>query len=603
MDNIKEYLKYYFTRTNFEKDEILATFDCETIDEVTQEIYNYVSKNYEELLRYKNFYTSLNTLLITLAGMSNDNIELTHIRKNISDLLEIAKNFNKPYNKGEKPKDGLYHVSTNLKNTLSYDLEFMDTLLKQTDKKYDNYRMMEFIIFKLKTPDYLYRILETNPDFINLRNSDNVHLFRVVCEYYINNIKYLDRETIKYLKRIIIMMLENDKLKIRNEDIISILDLAKTVDRNSENEDIKFLVSTIKRYFQTLNADAKITSLDHAFMKNPLIVSTRGKKGYYDRRDDFVVTIDGTKNSNMDRILFDDAFSAYVDSVGHKHLVEYVADVDSVIKSGSPTDKFMRAQGRSIYAPGYVHPLIDYSISEKLALRKGEDKAAFVFDVTLDDNYNIIGIDSYKAIIRVNYNFHKNKVNGFIKYGYGDADDKLGMLNLMNEIATGIAINRRETIGARKPAQLIVDMFNTTPDLAMAQRFLKENRPFAYKNYLGRLKVNSKPHVNVVSDFIEQNNLTEESSEVLKSVFDIYNRIFYDTINYGNATYNGAACGSLGNPMREFICLEQLRAIDSMLIQGNHDDEYWAQRIENDCVEYTEASTKIKSLDGPQRGR
>jgi hypothetical protein len=86
-------------------------------------------------------------------------------------------------------------------------------------------------------------------------------------------------------------------------------------------------------------------------------------------------------------------------------------------------------------------------------------------------------------------------------------------------------------------------------------------------------------------------------------VFDIYNRIFYDTINYGNATYDGVACGSIGNPMREFISLETLRLIDSLLIQGTRDDEYWAQRIENDCVEYTETSSKIKSLYGPQRGR
>lgn len=601
MDNIKKYLFYYFKKTNFEKEEILATFDCDSIDEIVEEIYNYVESNYEELLSYKDFYVSLNSLLVYLVGMTNDNIELIHIRKNVSDLLDLSKNYNKPYNKGEIAKDGLYHVSNNFKNSLSYDLELIDNLLLKNDRRFDNYRIMEFIIFNLKTPDYLYRILETNPDFINLRNSDNIHLFRIVCEYYLSNIKNLDDEDIKYFKRIIVMMLESDKLKIRNNDIDAIFALASIIDKDNSNPDVQFLLETISRYFATLNADSRITSIDHTHMKSPVVFSKVNPKDYYDLRDEFVVSVDGTKNSNMDRILFDDAFSAYVDENGHMHLVEYVADVDSIVKSGSPTDNFMRGLGQSVYQPGYVHPLLDYSIAEKIALRKGEDKPAFVFDVTLDENFNVLGIDSYKAIIRVNYNLNKTQVNTFIKYGSND--EKLKMLNLMHDIAVGVTRNRRETIGARKPGQLIVDQFNITPDLAMAARFDKENRPFAFKNYLGKLKINSKPHANQVADFIEDNYLSDESNEMLTSVFDIYNRIFYDTINYGNATYDGVACGSIGNPMREFISLETLRLIDSLLIQGNRDDEYWAQRIENDCVEYTETSSKIKSLYGPQRGR
>ncbi len=92
---------------------------------------------------------------------------------------------------------------------------------------------------------------------------------------------------------------------------------------------------------------------------------------------------------------------------------------------------------------------------------------------------------------------------------------------------------------------------------------------------------------------------------MLNSIFDIYNRVFYDTINYGNKTYKGKPCGSVGNPMREYISLESDRLIKDIVIDNKNNEDYWKERIERDCIEYTATSAKIRELynNNNKRGR
>jgi hypothetical protein len=147
-----------------------------------------------------------------------------------------------------------------------------------------------------------------------------------------------------------------------------------------------------------------------------------------------------------------------------------------------------------------------------------------------------------------------------------------------------------------------MDEFNILPDLETAKYCEKNGIIFPYKNYGGKLPSGSRKHIKAVQQFEAENNLDEESSKLLNSIFDIYNRVFYDTINYGNKTYKGAPCGSVGNPMREYIALETDRLIKDVIIHDSNLD-YWQERIENDCIEYTEISAKIKELYEIKRGR
>ena len=90
---------------------------------------------------------------------------------------------------------------------------------------------------------------------------------------------------------------------------------------------------------------------------------------------------------------------------------------------------------------------------------------------------------------------------------------------------------------------------------------------------------------------------------MLNSFFDIYNRVFYDKINYGNKTYHGHPCGSVGNPLREYMSLETNRLIKDVVIEDKGNISYWIDRVDRDCIEYTETSAKIRTLYELKKGR
>ena len=51
-----------------------------------------------------------------------------------------------------------------------------------------------------------------------------------------------------------------------------------------------------------------------------------------------------------------------------------------------------------------------------------------------------------------------------------------------------------------------------------------------------------------------------------------------------------------GNPLREYISLDTCRLVKDLMIDDNHNTDYWEEKLSNDCVELSEASSKVKEL-------
>ena len=236
-----------------------------------------------------------------------------------------------------------------------------------------------------------------------------------------------------------------------------------------------------------------------------------------------------------------------------------------------------------------------------MSLKKGKTRNCITFDISVDSEGNIKGINFYKSIVRVNYNFTKDQADDFMKYH--DFDNRLNVLNKMYDLSAKLCKKRKGKIGKRSPAKLIMEEFNVLPDLVTADYFYNNGIVFPYKNYFGELNSGSRKNVIKIEDFIQENKLDDESIAMLNSIFDIYNRVFYDTINYGNKTYKGKPCGSVGNPMREYISLETDRLIKDLVILNLNNYDYWLERAQRDCIEFTETSAKIRSLYESKKGR
>lgn len=605
MEFLKNDLVNLFKLKNVNVNTFTSSLKCLSLEEALESVEGLFKSSFEEIINDSEFISNYFSLISNLAVQNNGDAKLL-ITNHINSIKKHAVNYCKPYNKKEKKKDHNYNSAKSLKLRCDGFITFILSRAETMSSKYEKFNIMNFIINKLKTPDYLFRIMQLNPEYLNSRDSFGHHIFVNTCEYFINNVTKIDDETIKYYKRIIIMMLENENLTLKNEEISNIIKLCEKVD-SSGNKELVFLKNAIKDHYPVINTYAKCNCVDYCFYEEPTILLSSSfdeslPDGTIDLTKLFTVSIDGNRNSRLTNVLFDDAFSIYRDGQDN-HLLIHIPDVDRVIKRDTELDMFMRHLSKSVYATGFKKPLLNFEIADELSLKQNAYRYAITFDITMDDDANIKNVEFYRSLIRVNYNLHKDKAEAFIKYGY--TDERLGMLRKVRDLMTKSARKRKEKVGGKSGAKIILDEINVLPDLVSAKFALENDIPFAFKNYLGKQKVGTNKHVLEVNDFIQNEALSSEGIEVLNSIFDIYNRVFYDTINYGNKSFHGEACGNVSNPLRDYLSLESDRLISDVVIDGNrvYDKDYWKERILNDAIEFTETTSKLNELYGLKRGR
>jgi hypothetical protein len=600
MEEIRETFKEIFDKKKVKLYMLLSKFSCSDLNELLVTFSNYFSNDFEYIISDENYMTDLNLFMMDFI---KDNIkteeDLYYLRAMINNEINSCKTFLKPYNKKEKKKDVLYSRVTKLKSLLQYDLDFIDNELIDKNTNYIDAKIINFIVFEVKNPDFVFRMTQTHPELLNTLDANGDKLFTVLVNYYLDNINNLSNEDLTYYKRVFMILFESDVLSLKYDELNKCYDRILNNYNRTNNKEIKYLLEIFKAHYPNLNG-TKLNCLSYIKKDAPLYKISKVKYEGYDLTDDFTITIDGLRNSNLTNVLFDDAF-ILKGSGNDLHLLVCVPHVDMFIKRDSDLDIFMRSLGESIYIKDYKKPLIKYELAKMMSLEKGKTRNCITFDISMDSDANIKGIEFYKSIIKVNYNLTKDKADDFMKYH--DFDDRLNVLNKMHDLALKLCRKRKEMIGKRSPAKLIMDEFNILPDLVSANYFYTNNIVFPYKNYYGKLKSGSRKHLNEIYDFIEENQLDEKSKDMLYSILDINNRVFYDTTNYGNKTYKGKPCGSVGNPMREYISLESDRLINDLLINNLNNYDYWLDRASRDCIEYTETSAKIRALYDSKRGR
>ena len=580
---------------------ILATFSCIDKNDFIDTLGKYLIDDFDYIISNDNYMNDLSLFILDFLNKHvNNEEELYDVRFLIQKTLKASREFLKPYNKKEKKKDLLYSKASKLKGLLEYDLEYIDTCLVDKNKDLDDYKILEFLIFELKNPDYIFRVCDIKPDFINVSDYKGSKIFNSLVDYYIDNIHDFDDKDLVYYKRVFMILFESGSLKLKNDELNNAYDKLNKIYSLNQDKNIKYLIDLIDNHYPTLNGAESINCVSYIDTKSPVNTSIIKKEDRVDLTNDFTITIDGLRNSKLTNTLFDDAFTLK-GSGNDLHILVSVPDVDLFIERDSLLDKFMRGLGESVYARDYKKALIEYDLAKTMSLEKSKVRNCITFDISLDSEANIKGIDFYKSLVKVNYNLTKDKADELMKYH--DFDDRLNVLNKMHDLACKLCRKRKDMIGKRSPAKIIMDEFNILPDLVTADYFNSNGIIFPYKNYLGKLKSGSRKNIIKINDFIDNNTLNEESIDMLNSFFDIYNRVFYDKINYGNKTYHGHACGSVGNPLREYMSLETNRLIKDVVIEDKGNISYWIDRVDRDCIEYTETSAKIRTLYESKKGR
>lgn len=543
---------------------------------------------------FTNFYYFVLTHLISNISSRDDAVALNQFYKSLKGIFSDEL---KPYNKGEIDKDGRYNVLNSIYNQYKgLDIYLKDLI--DNNNRNNRFKIIWFIISELHNPDYLFRIFELHPEYVNLKDENKTSLFIYICKYYMVNLKNLASEEITFYKRVIVMLLESDKLSLTNDELFSLLKMIENNKRSASADELihlSFISNEIDRHYEVINKDARLNCVDYCFRECPLSFIRRSNKTRVDLRSDFTFSIDSIRGKNFESRLFDDAFSYRDNGDGSYTLFMHIPDVDFFIKKDSETDLYMRSIGESVYAKGYKRPMLSYQAAKVCSLNQGEDKPAITFAIKVSNDGKVLDVNFYKSIIKVNYNLSTTSADIFANHL---PDERFKVLNSMKRLLVMMCKNRKCTVGGRSTSHLIVDEMNIITDLATASYFEQNGIIFPYKNFRGLRSKRSVEDVSKCEEFARLHDLGESDLELLYSIFDINNRVYYDTINHGNTEFNGQAVGNVGNPLRQYISLETDRLIKDVVISGEKNIDFWLERIERDCIEYTETSAKIKQLYG-----
>ena len=603
MGSIYDTLMRVMSRDEGLLDSIFSAFYVSSLEELLDLLKGFLTENMSILIEDDTFFNRYHSFLYVLSGLIDDTEELYKLRYFVSDNIKELKELNKKYHKKVNnvvcKKDKAYYATCEYINKLQSNLDTISVHISLNEEP-DDIHILWYVINELQNPDYLFYIFEKNPDLVNAKDEEKTSLFKLVCDYYLNNISDLDKETIKYYKRIITLFLENPNLRVNDAELVNILmDAERTLPHTSieGRQDVNFLINEINGHYATINADEKKTALDYIKQGCP-VDSFANFTSRDDERKDlqglFTLSIDRSGSNKIGNgMLFDDTFSYIPTNDGGAILYVHVPDVDYYVKKNSETDMFMRSLGESIYLKNYRTHLLHPALGTLCSLRQGEARPAITFRIKLDCNGAIRDIDFFESIVNVNYNLTTKDAGTFMK---NNNDKKLFILNDMFEMAKQMRRRRKETIGKRSKANIIIDEFNIAPDMGTAAFFQDQGIVFPYKNFAGKKSPFAREDVAKVGDYLDTHDLSEEQRDLLTSIFDANHRVYYDTVNHGNNSFGGVPMGNVGNPLREYISLETLRLIKDIIIKKEGNIDYWESRIERDCIEFTETSARIKTL-------
>jgi len=77
-----------------------------------------------------------------------------------------------------------------------------------------------------------------------------------------------------------------------------------------------------------------------------------------------------------------------------------IADVDGCAPKDSPIDAHARTNTTSVYTPAVIFPMLPPELStDRTSLNQGEDRAAIVIDMTLDEGGVLVASDVYRAVV------------------------------------------------------------------------------------------------------------------------------------------------------------------------------------------------------------
>ena len=131
-------------------------------------------------------------------------------------------------------------------------------------------------------------------------------------------------------------------------------------------------------------------------------------------------SIDNDDSRDLDQLQYAEDLGS-----GNVRVMVAVADVDALVKKGSPVDEHARHNTTSVYTAARIFAMLPEKLSTDLtSLNEGEDRLATVADMTVDAEGNVTKGEVYRARVHNYAKLAYNSVGMWLE-GHGDMPEKV----------------------------------------------------------------------------------------------------------------------------------------------------------------------------------
>ena len=165
-----------------------------------------------------------------------------------------------------------------------------------------------------------------------------------------------------------------------------------------------------------------------------------------DLRDLLWASIDNDDSQDLDQLSVAEPLAG-----GAVKILVAIADVDALVKLGSPIDEHARTNTTSVYTAAQIFPMLPEKLSTNLtSLADGQDRASIVIEMIVDGAGSITASDVYRATVRNRAKLAYNSVAAWLD-GAGPPPQAVaavpGMdkqLRIQDQVAQALKRVRRE---------------------------------------------------------------------------------------------------------------------------------------------------------------
>ena len=369
-------------------------------------------------------------------------------------LLKLYEKLDRVVSEGRKKFTNVKKIESEF-NKIRREIDLLMKLNEEKDTK--QYDFISFLILEMKNPSYLEYAFSKVPNLTNVKDKDEVPLYRNLVRSYLNSVNDDNNYDIYYYQNLLQLLQSQQSFDLSSAEKKACLEeIYKFIDKLSYNKKaekknhkkialISSLVDQIKGIEDDKADIEEIASpygvhiyFDSEQIEKAKLVKVPMEGSFGNRKvvDEYMISMD-----KEDAIEIDDLLSCRRLPNGNYLLGVHIGSVLGYFPYESDIVQEALHRNQAIYMPhpyqskkddfSRTIPLFPYEFAaDKGSLKEGEPRLARSYFFEIDSNGNVVNESFEKTIVKSNKKLSYNEANKILAKGSGDSELDRTMSNL-----------------------------------------------------------------------------------------------------------------------------------------------------------------------------